>query len=312
MEGHPVILRPEGTILPMIALGGAGGIHQDSNAPEQVITPLKHNVQGCTQEVIGMVESTEEFSNLCINRENLIYQTLPKDPNISNCIAITERGIHFPYLGQGNVRQYLQKHSNSWTMDHIITIHTYGIIHSDISARNFFVDDDLSIKLCNFAGSRINDLESLVGEESAYHSFFATDFQDRHICSWVFDLWNLDWYTPISRHWRWWTREEIHCPAFPESTGCLLSGYHLQMLEIAIPLCWSAEARYSLLLTYILWPGNISSCFLGFYFGYVRHLLCCCVRIWKAEDTLNTTCYRESLVIDNSNGQASDGDWPWG
>ena len=113
MEGHPVILRPEGTILPMIALGGAGGIHQDSNAPEQVITPLKHNVQGCTQEVIGMVESTEEFSNLCINRENLIYQTLPKDPNISNCIAITERGIHFPYLGQGNVRQYLQKHSNS-------------------------------------------------------------------------------------------------------------------------------------------------------------------------------------------------------
>lgn len=55
-------------------------------------------------------------------------------------------------------------------MDHIITIHTYGIIHSDISARNFLVDDDLSIKLCNFAGSRINDLESLVGEESAYHS----------------------------------------------------------------------------------------------------------------------------------------------
>lgn len=114
MEGQPVILSPEGTILPMIALGGVGGIHQNSNAPEQVIkTPLKHNVQGCTQEVIGMVESTEEFSNLCINREKLIYQTLPKDPNILNCIAITERGIHFPYLRQGNVRQYLQKHSNS-------------------------------------------------------------------------------------------------------------------------------------------------------------------------------------------------------
>ena len=180
MEGHPVILRPEGTILPMIALGGAGGIHQDSNAPEQVIkAPLKHNVQGCTQEVIEMVESTEEFSNLCIDREKLIYQALPKDPNILNCIAITERGIHVPYLRQGNVRQYLQTHSldaqtrDRWigsAIDAIITIHTYGIIHSDISARNFLVDDDLSIKLCDFAGSGINDLESLVGEESAYHS----------------------------------------------------------------------------------------------------------------------------------------------
>ena len=66
MEGHPVILSPEDTILPMVTLGGAGGIHQDSNTPKQVIkASLKHNVQGCTQEVIEMVESTEEFSNLC-------------------------------------------------------------------------------------------------------------------------------------------------------------------------------------------------------------------------------------------------------
>jgi len=58
------------------------------------------------QEFIEMVESTEGFSNLCINHEKLIYQKLLKDSNILNCIAITERGIHFPYL-----QQDMQKHS---------------------------------------------------------------------------------------------------------------------------------------------------------------------------------------------------------
>lgn len=181
MEGHPIILRPEGTLLPMVALGGAGGIHRDSNALEQVIkAPLKHNIEGCSQQVVETVESSEEFSELCINREKLIYQTLPKDPNILECIAITERGIHLPYLRHGNVREYLKAHSidgqtrDRWignAIDAIITIHAYGIVHSDISARNFLVADDLSIKLCDFAGSSINDLKSLVAEESAYHSF---------------------------------------------------------------------------------------------------------------------------------------------
>lgn len=70
MEGHPIILGPEGTLLPIVALGGAGGIHQDSNIPEQVIKPpLKHNVQGCNQRVIETIKSSEEFSELCINRE---------------------------------------------------------------------------------------------------------------------------------------------------------------------------------------------------------------------------------------------------
>jgi serine/threonine protein kinase len=53
-------------------------------------------------------------------------------------------------------------------VDAIATIHACGIVHSDISPRNFLVTDHLSIQLCDFAGSRINDLHSLVEEETRY------------------------------------------------------------------------------------------------------------------------------------------------
>jgi serine/threonine protein kinase len=182
MEGHPILLSPEGT-LGIVALGGAGCIYQDSSCRDKVIkAPLKYNVEGCSLKVHKSVEIREEFSELCINREKLVYQALPKDePNILNCLAITDIGIHFPYLRHGDVRKYLQEHSQSldtqtrdrWiksAIDAIATIHEYGVIHSDISARNFLVADDLSIQLCDFAGSSINGLESLVEEETRYLS----------------------------------------------------------------------------------------------------------------------------------------------
>jgi serine/threonine protein kinase len=176
MEGHPVLLRPEGT-LRIITLGGSGGIHQDPN--DRVLkAPLKYNTEGCNREVIASVASREEFSEECINREKLVYQTLPKDdPNILKCLSIAERGIQLPYLQHRDVRNYLQNHEvdvetrDRWiqnAVDAIATVHACGIVHSDISPRNFLVTDHLSIQLCDFAGSRINDLHSLVEEETRY------------------------------------------------------------------------------------------------------------------------------------------------
>lgn len=47
------------------------------------------------------------------------------------------------------------------TIDAIAHIHTHGVIHADINARDFLVAVDLSIKLCDFAGLAIGGLESL-------------------------------------------------------------------------------------------------------------------------------------------------------
>jgi serine/threonine protein kinase len=169
-------LKPEGT-LRIITLGGSGGIHQDYN--HQVLkAPLKHNTQGCNKEVIAFITRTEEYSEECIAREKLIYQSLPNDdPNILKCLGITERGIQLPYLQHRDVRNYLKTHSidtetqHRWiqnAIDAVATIHAYGIVHCDISPRNFLVTDDLSIQLSDFAGSKFKDLQSLAEEETRY------------------------------------------------------------------------------------------------------------------------------------------------
>ena len=141
--------------------------------------PLKHNVESCSEEVIKSIQNEEDFSELCINREKLIYNSLPKDPNILDCITITEQGLHFPFMRLGNLRDYMQSHNDQLDNDiqdrwitsaasTISVLHSNDIVHSDISTRNFLVADDLSIKLCDFSGSKIGDLEPFVEEEDRY------------------------------------------------------------------------------------------------------------------------------------------------
>ncbi|TPX26941.1 hypothetical protein DIZ76_012405 [Coccidioides immitis] len=151
MNGDPLLIQPEGA-LGFIALGSAGAIFQDSNG--QVIkTTLKHDVKGCSKQVIE------------------------HHPRILDCLETKEKSLHFPFCRLGNLRDYLQHNGidnnirDQWVrnaIDSIAVIHAYGVIHADISPRNFLVADDLSIKLCDFAGSAIGDLQPLVEEEDRY------------------------------------------------------------------------------------------------------------------------------------------------
>lgn len=179
MDGHPVLINPTGA-KGYIALGSAGAIFQDDSNRDQVVkAPLKHDVKGCSHEIVESVRNRESFSELCIDREKLIYKTLPKNPNILECLAITERGLQFPYHRLGNLREYMRENGqgvsadvrDKWikaAIDAIALIHEHGVVHADISPRNFLVAEDLSIKLCDFAGSVIGDLEPLVEEEDRY------------------------------------------------------------------------------------------------------------------------------------------------
>lgn len=179
MDGHPVLISPTGTN-GYIALGSTGAVFLDESSQDQVVkAPLRHDVEGCSREIVESVRNRESYSELCINREKLIYQTLPTNPNILECLAITERGLQFPYHRLGNLRDYMRKNkqdissdvTDKWikgAIDAIALIHEHGVVHADISPRNFLVAEDLSIKLCDFAGSVIGDLEPLVEEEDRY------------------------------------------------------------------------------------------------------------------------------------------------
>lgn len=70
-------------------------------------------------------------------------------------------------------RQYLSDLRDQWinnAVDAIALVHAHGVIHADISPGNFLLAENLSIKLCDFAGSAIGDLRALVGEEDQYNA----------------------------------------------------------------------------------------------------------------------------------------------
>lgn len=94
---------------------------------------------------------------------------------------IGDRGLQFPYHLLGNFRGYLLNCNadipshlrDQWinnAVDAIALVHAHGVVHADISPRNFLVAEDLSIKLCDLAGSAIGDLRALVGEEDRYNA----------------------------------------------------------------------------------------------------------------------------------------------
>lgn len=179
MNGYPVMLRPDGASR-IVAFGTAGIVCQSRRHPDQVIkAPLKYKLDGCSTDVIETTLHGEQFARSCFEREKTIYQTLPKHPSILNCIEVTDDCIHFPFLRLGNLRDYLRDHNRQvqaqtreqWittAVDAIALVHSFGVIHADISTRNFLVADDLSIKLCDFSGSAISGETSLVSEEDRY------------------------------------------------------------------------------------------------------------------------------------------------
>ena len=140
---------------------------------------LRYKLEGCSTDIIETTLHGEDFARSCFEREKIIYETFPKDPNILNCIEIMYHCIRLSFLQLGNLRDYLLNHNReveSHTREQWITmaasaialVHSFGVIHADISARIFLVADDLSIKLCDFSGSAIGGQISLVSEEDRY------------------------------------------------------------------------------------------------------------------------------------------------
>jgi len=151
-------------------------MHKDGSAVLK--SPLAFYLDGCDEAMTSKYKALERESVGLFEREKDIYSHIGKHTAILRCLEISETGLKFPYMKNGNLRTLLRKDvprtfdlERQWVLT---ILHAFDFIHSrqvvqgDVSARNVLVIDDLSVVLSDFSGSRIGDKQCLVLPETRY------------------------------------------------------------------------------------------------------------------------------------------------
>ena len=126
--------------------------------------------------------------------EAQIYQIIGHHPRFPKLIKWDPDTccLTMEYLENGDLREYIRLHSQELTTelrlrwakqaaDGIAVLHSAGVVHCDISPRNFLLDLDLNLKISDFGGSSLFGSEpSAVAETRFRHPGFNTSWLGRH------------------------------------------------------------------------------------------------------------------------------------
>jgi serine/threonine protein kinase len=113
-----------------------------------------------------------------IVRESLIYNILGAHPRIAECISLgRDHYVDLKYYRFGDLASYCEKTEvtpcllSKWfqqILEAIAIIHSFGVIHSDLALRQFFVDDELNLRLGDFNASQCPGHPALSFEKASH------------------------------------------------------------------------------------------------------------------------------------------------
>jgi serine/threonine protein kinase len=182
--------------------------------------------------------------------EKRVYRRLGHHPNIIGCLGISDDAIRLERAQYGSIRQfYREGHTASlqerieWSRDLasvVQYIHSKNVRHSDIGGKNILLDAQRNIRLCDFAGSAIDDIHSTVYAQDGFrHPDEAADAitQDIHaLGSAIFEL--MTFTCPHSR-------EEAEMEGM--AAALLRDGKYPNIANVelgdVITKCWTGEYR---------------------------------------------------------------------
>jgi serine/threonine protein kinase len=146
----------------LLAMGGAGATYSYADKPHQV-SKLPFRDPKCFQ----MMEI-----------EKQIYKRLGSHPNIIECLEIDDEAIHLERAEHDCIRQYYRnggtatlKERIRWSLDLATVIqhlHHNNVRQGDIGGRNILLDAKRNIRLCDFAGSSIDNVRAIVVAQDGF------------------------------------------------------------------------------------------------------------------------------------------------
>ncbi|KAF2764820.1 hypothetical protein EJ03DRAFT_281362 [Teratosphaeria nubilosa] len=115
----------------------------------------------------GMVrEDDDNWLNLgTLDVEKQVYQRLQKAPRIAECIESSPNGILLKYYPNRSLSDYIKQHTApsdslrwKWIMqatEALVYCHERKVIVFDIALRNYVLEEDLSLRMIDFANSAL-------------------------------------------------------------------------------------------------------------------------------------------------------------
>lgn len=136
-------------------------------------------VHKLNDKIVRKVPSDKSYSYSirAFEIEARVYRHLGKHKRIARCLACGDDYIDLRYEPNGDLEPYLKVHSVTDYFRHRVArqaieavnfIHQKEVIHSDLSARQFLVDERLNIRLSDFGGSSLQGSEAIVMENATH------------------------------------------------------------------------------------------------------------------------------------------------
>lgn len=114
-----------------------------------------------------------------IRREGEIYDHLGDHPRVIKCLAKGDLFVDLEFAPNGHIEGYLNSHHDASkecrlrlaqeTIEAVVFIHSKGVIHSDLAARQFLLDANFHVHLSDFGFSSLNSSDVLGFENPSHH-----------------------------------------------------------------------------------------------------------------------------------------------
>lgn len=127
-----------------------------------------------------------------IQTEARVYRRLGKYKYIARHFTLTDDYIDLKYEHNGDLQSYLERHCQHHDHEHeherqepvphgfvtraarqavnaVNYIHRNGVVHADLAARQFLLDDGMHLRLSDFAGASLDGSEALVIENATHY-----------------------------------------------------------------------------------------------------------------------------------------------
>ncbi|RAH63915.1 kinase-like protein [Aspergillus aculeatinus CBS 121060] len=121
-------------------------------------------------------DSDVEVNLSSLRREQSIYRRLQSDPDdpssgIVDCLGCSAESTQLAYMANGDLRAYLETRRAPPSQELQLTwframartlcyIHDKRVLVADIATRNFLLDTELAVKICDFSEASLLPLES--------------------------------------------------------------------------------------------------------------------------------------------------------